>query len=535
MIVNNFFLPFFHALLRHYQHIFFGYSERKSYICGNKSSDRKNMDHFLLIIIGCALASALLAFLVTWLVQRGRMSALRADMNSRLQAQENEAQRAIQQREGELQADLRDVQAELRVVREQSDRRAERLQTLLDEKTALTGTAEASAKELELLKEQMAQQAAQRQQELDELQKRFTQQLQLAQEQLKVATEQVLRQRSEELTGKNSEQLGGILTPLKEQIKKMEDAMQQNRESQLNTSARLSQSIEDMMRQTKDIASEANNLASALRGKNKMQGNWGELVLSELLESQGLTEGVQFTVQGALRDVQGNAIKSDEGQSLIPDVVLHLADGKDVVIDSKVSLSAFVDYWNAEDDAVRQAALQGHLQSIRKHYTELAKKDYKSYIKPPRRSLGYVIMFVPNEGALQLALATEPTLWREAFEKGVFIAGEQNLLAALRIIEMAWVQVTQAENQEKIYALASTLVDRVGDFVKRFEDVRIKLDAAQEAYKEAYNKLYSGRQSLLVPANSLVKLGAKANPAKPIPDVTAKPLPELPDATADEE
>ena len=353
MIVNNFFLPFFHALLRHYQHIFFGYSERKSYICGNKSSDRKNMDHFLLIIIGCALASALLAFLVTWLVQRGRMSALRADMNSRLQAQENEAQRAIQQREGELQADLRDVQAELRVVREQSDRRAERLQTLLDEKTALTGTAEASAKELELLKEQMAQQAVQRQQELDEQQKRFTEQLQLAQEQLKVATEQVLRQRSEELTGKNSEQLGGILAPLKEQIKKMEDAMQQNRESQLNTSARLSQSIEDMMRQTKDIASEANNLASALRGKNKMQGNWGELVLSELLESQGLTEGVQFTVQGTLRDAQGNAIKSDEGQSLIPDVVLHLADGKDVVIDSKVSLSAFVDYWNAEDDAVR--------------------------------------------------------------------------------------------------------------------------------------------------------------------------------------
>ena len=476
------------------------------------------MNTYLLILL-CALASALLAFLITWLVQRGKLRTLRTEMNSRLLAQENESQRALQQREGELQADIRDVQAELRVVREQSDRRAERLQTLLDEKTALTGTAEASAKELELLKEQMAHAAEQRQHELEEQQQRFTEQLRLAQEQLKGETEQLLRQRSEELTGKNSEQLTHILNPLKESMDAMKTAMNENRESQVKDSAAFKQAFEDMMKQTHDIAAEANSLASALRGRNKTQGNWGELVLSELLESQGLTEGVHFTVQQALRDDKGNAVRSSEsGGVMIPDVVLHLADGKDVIIDSKVSLSAFVDYWNAEDDSVRQEALQRHIKSLRSHCDELAKKDYKSYIQPPRKSLGYVIMFVPNEGALQLALASEPSLWRDAFEKGVFIAGEQNLMAALRIIEMAWVQVKQAENQEKIIKQANIMLERVGEFVKRFNDVGTRLEAARNAYNDALSKLSTGRQSILVPARTLVSLGAKANPAKPIPD-----------------
>lgn len=493
------------------------------------------MNTQLLIILSSAFASALLAFLITWLVQRAKKSALLSEMNSRLLSQQHDAERILQQREGQMQAELRDVQAELRVVREQSDKRESRIHDLLNEKTSLTGTAEASARELELLKQQMEHQKEQRQQELEEQQQRFTEQLRLAQEQLKGETEQLLRQRSEELTGKNSEQLTHILNPLKESMDAMKTAMNQNRESQVKESAAFKQAFEDMMKQTHDIAAEANSLASALRGRNKTQGNWGELVLSELLESQGLTEGVHFTVQQALRDDKGNAVRSSEsGGVMIPDVVLHLADGKDVIIDSKVSLSAFVDYWNAEDDSVRQEALQRHIKSLRSHCDELAKKDYKSYIQPPRKSLGYVIMFVPNEGALQLALASEPSLWRDAFEKGVFIAGEQNLMAALRIIEMAWVQVKQAENQEKIYALASTLVDRVGDFVKRFGEVRVKLDAARQAYDEASDKLFSGRQSLLVPANNLVKLGVKANPSKPIPDVSdSSKFPSQPADTED--
>ena len=440
------------------------------------------MNDIVLFLI-CAFGGALVSFVVTWLVKR---------------------------------ADVRAVKTELDVVRTQSESRAVRLQALLDEKAALTGAVEASERELRLLKEQMARSEEQRLREAEEQNARFLEQLRLAQEQLKGETEQLLRKRSEELTGKNSEQLSHILNPLKDSMKQMEEAMKSNRESQINTSAALRQTIDDMMRQTKDVASEANNLANALRGRSKMQGNWGELVLSELLESQGLTEGVQFSVQEALRNEQGSLVKSDEGRILMPDVVLHLADGKDVVVDSKVSLSAFVDYWNAADDAARQDALARHLQSLRQH----ARKDYKAYIQPPRKSLGYVIMFVPNEGALQLALSAEPTLWRESFEKGVFIAGEQNLFAALRIIDMAWVQVKQAENQEKIYALASTLLDRVGDFVKRFGEVRVKLDAARQAYDEASDKLFSGRQSLLVPANSLVKLGAKTNPSKPIPEVS---------------
>ena len=249
------------------------------------------MNDIVLFLI-CACGGALVSFVVTWLVKR---------------------------------ADVRAVKTELDVVRTQSESRAARLQTLLDEKAALTGAVEASERELRLLKEQMAHSEEQRMREVEEQNARFLEQLRLAQEQLKGETEQLLRKRSEELTGKNSEQLSHILNPLKDSMKQMEEAMKSNRESQINTSAALRQTIDDMMRQTKDVASEANNLANALRGRSKMQGNWGELVLSELLESQGLTEGVQFTVQEALRNEQGSLVKSDEGHILMPDVVLHLA------------------------------------------------------------------------------------------------------------------------------------------------------------------------------------------------------------------
>ena len=156
---------------------------------------------------------------------------------------------------------------------------------------------------------------------------------------------------------------------------------------------------------------------------------------------------------------------------MIPDTILHYPDGKDAVIDSKVSLTAFVDYQNAETDDARAEALQRHVRSVRQHVAELARKDYSAYIKLPRQALNYVIMFVPNEGALQLALAEAPELWREAFSKGVFITGEQNLTAALRIIQIAWTQMQQAQNQEAIYDTARMLLDRVADFIGHFETV----------------------------------------------------------------
>ena len=203
---------------------------------------------------------------------------------------------------------------------------------------------------------------------------------------------------------------------------------------------------------------------------------------------------------------------------MIPDTILHYPDGKDAIIDSKVSLTAFVDYQNAETDEARAEALQRHLRSVRQHVAELARKDYSAYIKPPRQALNYVIMFVPNEGALQLALAGAPELWREAFSKGVFITGEQNLTAALRIIQIAWTQVQQAQNQEAIYGTARMLLDRVADFIVHFENVGQKLQDASEVYRKAADKLKDGRLSVVGAANKLIKLGAKASPKKTIPE-----------------
>ena len=276
------------------------------------------------------------------------------------------------------------------------------------------------------------------------------------------------------------------------------------------------------MKRTVEIGAEADKLATALRGESKVQGNWGELILDELLQGQGLQEGVHYDKQATLRDQQGKVLVHEEsGKRMIPDTVLHYPDGKDAIIDSKVSLTAFVDYQNAETDEAREEAAQRHLRSVRQHVTELARKDYSAYIKAPRQALNYVIMFVPNEGALQLALAQEPLLWREAFAKGVFITGEQNLTAALRIIQIAWTQMLQERNQEAIFDTARMLLDRVADYVKYMDEVGRKLQDAQTAFVKASDKLRDGRQSVVGASNKLIKLGAKTSAGKKLPEESA--------------
>ena len=197
----------------------------------------------------------------------------------------------------------------------------------------------------------------------------------------------------------------------------------------------------------------------------------------------------------------------ETGSRLIPDVVVHYPDNKDLIIDSKVSLTAFVDYCNADDENEKQLALRRHLQSIRAHYKELQRKNYSSYIKAPRVSLNYVIMFIPNESAMQIALYEDSKLWREAFENGVFITSEQNLLALLRMIQLSWAQVHQARNQQEVFEAVNKLLDRVADFIKRYEDLGKRIESLQGSYDETKKKLYSGNQSVVKAANKLIEMG----------------------------
>lgn len=199
-----------------------------------------------------------------------------------------------------------------------------------------------------------------------------------------------------------------------------------------------------------------------------------------------------------------------------PDIILHLDERREVIIDSKVSLTAYVDYVNAENEADRQVYLKAHLDSIKKHVKELAAKDYAAYIQSPKVAAGYVIMFVPNMGALWTALNAEPDLWRKAADANVYIADEQTLYGALKIVSMTWTQVAQAQNHEKVYELANEMIDRVGLFMEKYEAVGKALKKASEEYEDGKKKLVPQGQSIINTSGKLIKLGAKNSDRHPI-------------------
>ncbi len=350
----------------------------------------------------------------------------------------------------------------------------------------------------------------------DELRnKHFETQINALKSELQNTTEKLLHQREESLVKANDMHLNAVLSPLKNEIEGMKKSMTDNIKTSSENKASLEKAIEELMKRTQDIGNDANNLAKALKNESKTQGNWGELILENILEKSGLTEGDHYEKQSAIKDSKGNSVFHDEtGSRLIPDVVVHYPDNKDLIIDSKVSLTAFVDYCNASDDIEKANALKRHLQSLRNHCKELQRKNYSSYIKAPRVSLDYVVMFVPNESAMQLALYEDNTLWREAFENGVFITSEQNLLALLRMIQLAWSQVKQARNQQEIFEEVNKLLDRVGEFVKRYEDLGKKIESLQGSYDDTKKKLYSGNQSVVKAAGKLIEMGGKSDKLK---------------------
>ena len=358
--------------------------------------------------------------------------------------------------------------------------------------------------QIDLMKEQEAKN--------DELRnKQFEMQINALKSELQNATEKLLRQREESLVRNNSVHIEAVLGPLKNEIEGMKKSMVDNIKTSSENKASLEKAIEELMKRTQDIGNDANNLAKALKNESKTQGNWGELILENILEKSGLSEGEHYEKQSAIKDAKGNSVFHDEtGSRLIPDIVVHYPDNKDLVIDSKVSLTAFVDYCNAADESAKSQALRRHLLSLRNHYKELQKKSYSSYIKAPRVSLDYVVMFVPNESAMQLALYEDASLWREAFENGVFITSEQNLLALLRMIQLAWSQVKQARNQQEVFDEVNKLLDRVGEFVKRYEDLGKKIESLQVSYEETRKKLYTGNQSVVKTAGKLIDMGGKS-------------------------
>ena len=338
---------------------------------------------------------------------------------------------------------------------------------------------------------------------------RFDETIERVEAQMRLATDDMLKQRQKELAETNCASLGNIVNPLKETLDKMKKAIDDNTLRQTSLSSEMKANIDNMLRQSEAAKMSADELARVFKHGAKVQGDWGETVLDELLESQGLVRGIHYDTQCVIRDEKGNPIKSDDGSTMRPDIILHLDQQRDVIIDSKVSLTSYIDYVNAENESDRDKHLKGHIDSLNKHVRELSQKDYSSFVPRSKTRMNYVIMFVPNTGALWTALRAQPDLWRKAMEKDVFIADEQTLYAALKIINLTWKQIAQAQNHEQLYDLANEIVDRVGMFYKHYSALGKAIDNAHSAFEEGEKKLINGRQSIIKSCNKLIDLGAK--------------------------
>jgi DNA recombination protein RmuC len=402
------------------------------------------------------------------------------------------------------------------------EKELERVKSLMDElkehNQAALNAKDQAHKELLRAQEERHQEA------VEAMEQRFRETMDKVTAQVKTATESMLKDRQKEFAESSSNNLGQIVTPLRETIEKMKRAMDENTAKQTSMSGEMKANIENMMRQSMAAKESTDELTRVFKHGAKVQGDWGETILDELLQSQGLTNGIHYDTQATIKDASGNTVKTEEGGLMRPDIIMHLDQRRELIIDSKVSLTAFMDYVNADNEDDRQRYLKLHVESIQKHVKELSMKDYSSYIQPPKVKMDYVIMFVPHTGALWTALGAQPDLWRRAMEKNVFIADEQTLFAALRIINLTWTQIIQAQNHEKVYALANEMLNRVGQFWKEYEAMGRALKKVNEAYENGQKKITDGGQSINTTANQLIKLGARQSDKNPLPAINTSDI-----------
>lgn len=340
-------------------------------------------------------------------------------------------------------------------------------------------------------------------------------QLDLIREQMQTTSEKVLKLRQEELGEQNKEQVSKIIDPLQKSLKDMQEALDKTKEQQTEALTRLDETIKINMQKSTAIGETADRLTRALTGEVKVQGNFGELKLKQLLEDLELKEGEQFDTQETLKNRMGKNAKGDDGHGLIPDFILHFPNNRHVVVDSKMSLTDYERYMNEEDGSpAKSTYLKAHIDSVRAQVKRLAKKEYTKYLPEGYNRLNFAIMYVPIEGALNLALLNDASLWREAYDEGVMILGPQTMYMNLRVLEMMWTQVRQLKNQQAMMDAANTVIDRVQDFGVRFMDVESSMyDTVKKISKLKITTADNG-PSIITAAKNLIKAGAKENKKK---------------------
>ena len=369
-----------------------------------------------------------------------------------------------------------------------------------------------SQKELELKYEKDKNEATR--QQADE---KLAEQIKFLQVELTNTTQKLLDIRSEKLEQTNRTQMSSIIDPLKETISKLEKEMKETQAQHGNTTTRLETSIKNLVEKTENIGNRADRLVETLLYQPKSQGDWGELVVKEMLESQGLKEGIHYVYQPTLRDEKGQTLRNEETNKIMrPDFILHLDDKEDVIIDSKMTITSYDNYVHAKTDDEREIYAKEILTSIHNHINELRRANYAAYIENGRKSADFVFMFIPNEGAMQVALAHEKNLWRDTFLKDrIFIVSEMNLYAALRIVNVTWRQIEQNKSYAKVFQTVGLLLDRLNGFIEKFGKVEKTLQQATKAYEEANHQLMIGSRSVLDTGYRLRDMGVKTKKALP--------------------
>ena len=327
-------------------------------------------------------------------------------------------------------------------------------------------------------------------------------------EEMRSAFKALSAENSEHFRKASAESVGELLKPIQERFKEFSEHVKSSDEKNAERSGSMEKMIRILSEQSRCIGDQARALADAITGQSKTQGDFGEMLLVDLLRESGLQEGVNFDVQNVLRDELGHEIKSDDGRVMIPDVIVHYPDGGEVIVDSKVSLKAFVEWNQATLPEDRKKWAREHIRSIRSHVDELRGKDYASYIPEGRRKIDYNLMFVPIENAFRLMQEEEPLLWQQAKNQGVLIVSQMSLAIVLNMILVAWRQFDQQRNIQEVFKTASELMSALENWMGEYAKMGERLEALNKSYGESTRMLKESSQSVVKKVAKLEKLGA---------------------------
>lgn len=336
------------------------------------------------------------------------------------------------------------------------------------------------------------------QKEIEKLQEKFA-------KDFEILANKILEEKSNKFTEKNKENIENILNPLQEKIKLFEDKVDKTHKESIDYHAALRQQIVGLKELNLQMSKEAINLTKALKGDSKAQGNWGELVLERVLEKSGLEKDREYFVQ--------QAYSNDDGKRVLPDVVIHLPDNKRMIVDSKVSLTAYEQYVNEDDETLKEQFLKEHVNSLKRHVVQLSEKKYEDIYEI--ESPDFVLLFVPIEPAFAIALKHDNNLYNQAFDKNIVIVTPTTLLATLRTIDTMWNNEKQQRNAIEIARQAGALYDKFNGLLTDLIGIGKKIDASKSEYSSAMNKLFEGKGNLITSVEKLKKMGAKAKKALP--------------------